>query len=355
MSIETVRRTAERVADADLAADELSVIWHSGEPLTIEPAWYDIAVNVIREALRDDLVIRHYIQTNATLINDEWIGLFRKHAIHIGVSLDGPAQLHDARRRTRSGLPTHAKVMNGVRLLQDSGIGVHAICVLSREHLSRADEVLDFFLESGIRSIGFNLDEIDGVNAAASIGIREAALFRDFFTKIVTRYSADPSQFSIREIDRAVHSIVHHTDCQKQNVQNQPFGMLNVQWDGGVSTFSPELLGLSHPKYGNFIFGNVHQQSFSQVVQNEEFNSIATEIERGVENCFSHCPYFSTCRGGAPANKLGEHGQFDATATTYCIMMEMIVSEVVLSELRGMKDRSAGVRPGLDQNRFPGY
>ena len=111
MSIATVKRAAERLRDDGLAGPELTVVWHAGEPLAMPLAFYDEAVVMLREVFGAACAVSHLIQTNATLIDDAWCALFERHAMRIGVSVDGPADLHTAHRRTRTGRGTHERVL----------------------------------------------------------------------------------------------------------------------------------------------------------------------------------------------------------------------------------------------------
>src|SRR5207253_80463 len=85
------------------------------------------------------------VQTNATLINDEWIRLFKRHGVVVGVSIDGPAFIHDHHRRDGHGTGTHGKVMAGVAKLRDARIPFSVIAVLTDFSLDHPDAMFDFF------------------------------------------------------------------------------------------------------------------------------------------------------------------------------------------------------------------
>ncbi|MCI0736969.1 MAG: radical SAM protein, partial [Beijerinckiaceae bacterium] len=99
MDLRTVRQAVAWVYRHGLAADPLTLFWHAGEPLTLPPEWYERAIAHAAPEVPDSARIEHRLQTNATLIDDRWCALFLAHKFNIGVSLDGPAWLHDARRR----------------------------------------------------------------------------------------------------------------------------------------------------------------------------------------------------------------------------------------------------------------
>src|SRR5208282_5960590 len=109
------------------------------------------------------------LQTNATLITQNWCDFFLEHGVEIGVSIDGPDFVHDAHRMTRKRTGSHAATMRGVKLLQDNGIPFHVISVVSKDSLDHADEIYRFFLDNGIEDVGFNIEETEGVNLTSSL------------------------------------------------------------------------------------------------------------------------------------------------------------------------------------------
>jgi uncharacterized protein len=112
-----------------------------------------------------------------------------------------------------------------------------------------------------------------------------------------------------------------------------PLAMMSVAWDGSVGTFSPELLGTSHARFGDFYFGNVLNNSIHEIANESRLVRAAREISIGVDRCRSSCRYFAFCRGGAPSNKLGETGRFDSTTTMFCTLTQKTTVEIILRAL----------------------
>jgi uncharacterized protein len=164
MSLETLDLVCRRVFASPLIGPQLEVAWHAGEPLTVPLGWYERAFGVIADHKPAGLRLRHRFQTNGLLIDDKWTEFFLRTNARIGVSIDGPADLHDANRRTRGDRPTHERAMRAVRLLQDHGVGFYVITVLTDRTLDCAERLFDFYVENGIREVGFNIEEIEGVN-----------------------------------------------------------------------------------------------------------------------------------------------------------------------------------------------
>ena len=335
MSMATLEAAIRRTVEADILGEELSIVWHAGEPLVMPRSWYAEAFALVRKIIPASVKIEHHFQTNATLVDTAWCNFLRTHDVRIGVSLDGPAFLHDAGRQTRRGDGTHGQVMRGIARLQEHGIPIHVICVLSRASLDHPDELYDFFIEAGLREVAFNIEERDGINTHSTLE-DEAVIpvFSRFFSRIVDRYREDPDRLRIREIDRVVDALFDpRYGRHRDNDQNVLFGIVSVSWDGAISTFSPELLGTSHPAYGTFVFGNVVTNSLSEAAEHPTVRLMDDDIARGVDRCRDLCPYFAFCRGGAPANKLSELGSFDGTMTLFCRLTQMVIVDTVLSAL----------------------
>jgi len=199
MSLHTIHSSVRWVFDSGLATCDLTIVWHAGEPLVLSPTWYSEAISVCAEAAPRAALLRHAVQTNATLINDEWCDLFLLHKFSVGVSLDGPPWLHDQYRRDRRGSGTHAAAMRGVETLQRRDVPFHVICVVTNEALQAVDEILDFFTSIGVAEVGFNLDEQEGARHRSSLrGDDLRARFSDFMLRALNR-AAQPGAPIIRE------------------------------------------------------------------------------------------------------------------------------------------------------------
>jgi len=318
-----------------LAADPLTIVWHAGEPLTLPRDWYEKAFAAASAATTPGAQLLHCIQTNATLVNDAWCDFFLSHDVRVGVSLDGPARLHDARRRTRKGAGTHEAVMKGVATLRRRGVRFHAICVVTRETLDAPDELADFFLSEGIGEVGLNIEEVEGINLSSTLQDPEdiPVRYACFLERVLERAEAS-GRLRIRE-ESNLREMLEATNFGQLNGndQNTPFAIVTVARDGTLSTFSPELAGLSHPRLGSFALGNVHSSTLAGILSDPRWIALASEVAEGVEACAARCPYFRLCLGGAPSNKLAEKGTAAATETLYCRLTQMAVAEVVLRRL----------------------
>jgi uncharacterized protein len=328
MCPETVDAVYTDLITERFVGKQFTTVWHAGEPLTASIRFYADAVKSSRRLAERGCKVVHSIQTNATLVNDDWCEFFKESGVRIGVSIDGPADLHDRNRRSRSGQGTHSRVMQGVSLLRRHGIEFHVICVLTHHSLDYPDALIAFFASIGIQRLGLNIEEIEGANRVSSMIAPDSA---DALRRCLVRLHelATKEGIVIREFD-SLRRYIYSGRYGKVNVQSLPFGVVSVDVEGNYSTFSPELLTMRHPRYGHFTFGNIHREPFSSILDSSHFRSVHSDIQAGTDRCRATCDYFGLCGGGAPSNKVFENGTFDSAETTYCRLAKKSVIDVVL-------------------------
>lgn len=332
MPLATARQAAQRLLDDGLAGPRLTVVWHAGEPMVLPPSYYEDAFGTLAEVLAPHCALDHAMQTNATRIDDRWCALLRRWSVQVGVSVDGPAWLHDRHRHTRRGDGTHGQVTAGMARLHAAGIRFHAIAVVTADTLAAPEAFVDYFEGLGITGLGCNIDEAEGLHARSSLSGHEAA-----HAALLQRLLS--SRLPVRELDTARHLIAEalpryrwHGHRWPDNAQVLPFAIVSVAHDGGFSCFSPELLGQAAPRFGDFVFGHVQQTGYLAAAQHPAFVATWQAIVQGIAACERDCAHFGYCGGGAPANKLYELGTFAGTETLYCRSMLQRPFDAVLAQ-----------------------
>jgi uncharacterized protein len=340
MTPSTVRTLFEQVFASGWASDELTVIWHAGEPLVVPPAFYENAFQTIAALRPQSVRVRHSMQTNGMLISPEWCELFKRWHVGVGVSIDGPRRFNDANRLTRTGRSTFDQALAGLRLLRREQVPFHVISVLSRGSMDAAQEFLDFYVAEGIEDVCFNVEESEGAHVSDLFSgdepQRRFRAFLDTFWRLARQ--GDRVRY-IREIDGMLPRVFRPEGDRIGNVQVEPFGMLNVDCHGNVSTFSPELLGLKNADYDDFVIGNIHAASLEDMRGGAALHTLSSDIAAGVEVCRQSCEYFSVCGGGAPVNKLFENGSFKTGRTSYCDLTQKVPIDLILEAFNRLESR----------------
>jgi len=323
-----------RVFESPFIGEELTVVWHSGEPLVLPIDYYRKAFALAEGHRPPCLTLSHSFQTNGTLLNSDWARFILQSKTRIGISIDGPREMHDRYRRNRSGGGSFDRVMAGIRLLQQHDVPFHVITVLTREAIADPEALYRFYRETGIRRVCFNIEEIEGQNRGSSLAApavaRQFRLFLERFLDLVKAELKNP--LWIREFTNAA-GLITSSSAVATNQQTRLFSILAVDTKGNVSTFSPELLGMHSDTYDDFTIGNVYTHSLAEMRQAALALPMTIDINAGVERCRKECHYFGLCGGGAPANKLYENGSFNSTETMYCRLGKMAVIDVVVTNI----------------------
>lgn len=312
MSVPVAQTLAEGIADQ--GGDVVDVVWHGGEPLTTRRDHFRALLEPF-ESLRRPGRVRHFVQTNATLIDDAWCALFHRYGFRVGVSIDGPKEANRA-RIDWGDRPSFDRAMRGISRLRAHDIAFSAICVVTAQTVTQPESLLDFFEDLGATNVGFNIEELEGANDGRQTIPPE--LVRRFWRKMFDRLDSG-SPLRVREADRLLGYLTDARAGRKDRwdaVLHDPIPTVGT--NGDVVVLSPELLGVKDDRYDDFILGNVLDQPLASILNRAAEASYVREYTKGVRRCRQECEFFAFCQGGQASNKYFEHGDFTATETAYC-------------------------------------
>jgi uncharacterized protein len=339
MPDEVLRAVAQHIVPSSLAPSELSLCWHGGEPLTVPVSWYRDACETLESATRPDQRLIQHVQTNATLIDPEWVEFFRERQIRIGISIDGPRHIHDAHRLTRGGESTFEQTMHGIAQVREAGLEFDVIAVLTNRALAEPDELFDFFAALRPRSLGFNIDEIEGPNLRSSLSVAGVEQrMRRFLDRFFQRHAQAGEPFLLRPLEQLRLAVggLRQGRAAAFNDQTEPLSIVVVNVDGAMSTFSPELIGHPDPAFGHFVFGDVRDGGPELMLRNSHLKRLQGLIGKGKRRCARTCGYYKVCLGGAPGNKYFETGRFDTDETLFCRLTVKTMVEAALAHMESL-------------------
>ena len=324
MPLEVAHKTIEFFVSHAPPGGSVVFLWHSGEPTSVGLDYFAALLDV--PTGRQDVRVRHKIQTNATLLTDEWCELLRRRQIDVGVSLDGPQHVHDKHRVRRSGAGSFNETMRGIRLLQKHGIRVSNLAVISDYSLDYPEEIYDFFRSSGLNIVGYSVEQIEGTHESSQffsrIETESSERYLGFLSRLYRRWRDDDFAPVIREFDWVVRQALgllrdpHYTTGSDQT---KPLKIIAVAADGDIVTFSPELITGSAEDRRRFVIGNILQlRDFGDLVRSSALDRLAREVGAGVDKCRHECLHFAICGGGSVSSKYFELGSVSVTETAYC-------------------------------------
>lgn len=194
---ERPRLMSDRIYDATLRAiqahadqhpgQEITLIFHGGEPLLVGKERFDELCRRARAALGDS--VRLSIQTNGTLVDEEWAVLFVDHQVHPGVSLDGPPEVHDATRVYHSGRGSHARTVRGLKVLQEAGLSPAVLCVV--EPGADGVAIYEHFRTLGVTTLNFLLPDVSHDHKERLYGGRGPTPVADYLIPVFDRWFAE--------------------------------------------------------------------------------------------------------------------------------------------------------------------
>lgn len=334
LDLETLDGIVQRLVDWNYFAPVLEISWHAGEPLAVPVSYYEEALPRL-EPLHECVPLVHQtVQTNGTLITDAFCALFKRYKMSVGVSIDGPAWLHDRIRSYRDGRGSHAKTVAGIEKLKKHGVPFYAIMVVRRDSLPHAEEIYVHMKELGITFLGINIEEAEGVNTSSTLDSATQSEFGTFLDSMF-RLSLADGQVVIRDLYMTA-TYLSRSSLPLRSVSATPGEILSFDWKGNVATFSPELVPFKE-------MTDTSNMSIASAFERPEWESVEKDIAHGVVECELTCDYFSVCGGGNPSNKLTENGSFVSTETNACLLQVKVTTEIVLRMFEENK-----LKPKLD-------
>jgi uncharacterized protein len=155
MAEDTLEAYIEQLIDAH-RTPEVTIAWQGGEPTMMGLDFYRRAVELAEKHRRPGQRVQHTMQTNGVLVDDAWATFFKAHRFLIGISIDGPRQIHDTYWVNKGGAGTFDQVMKGWEVLRRREVDVNVLCTLHAENAGRPLEVYRFFRDDlGARFIQF--------------------------------------------------------------------------------------------------------------------------------------------------------------------------------------------------------
>lgn len=183
--------------------------WHGGEPTILGLDYFRLIVDIQRRRCPAGRTIANGMQTNGTLLDEEWGQFLAAEGFAVGLSLDGARELHDRYRVTRHGRPTFEETMRGYEILRWHGIPTDILCVVNAHNVRRPAEVYGFFKQIGASYVTFlplvepRPDEPGGVSPDTV----PAEAWGDFLCSVFEEWvSGDIGQIKVQIIEEAART-----------------------------------------------------------------------------------------------------------------------------------------------------
>ncbi len=290
---------------------EVLFTWHGGEPLLRPISFYERALELQRR-YADGRRIANCIQTNATLIDDEWCEFFRKNNFLVGVSIDGPQTMHDSLRTSRRGESSYRDVMRGLRLLNRHRVEWNAMATVNAANVEHPLEFYRFFrdeLECQFLQFTPVVERICHTEGGESRLMHAAEPSGE-----VVPYSVTAEQWG-RFLCAIFDEWVRH-DVGRMFVQL--FDSTLANWVGeavGVCTMSKycghaaviehngDVYSCDHFVFPEYKLGNLNDKSLSEMMYGRQQSEFGESKHRTLPRQCRECEYEFACHGECPRNR----------------------------------------------------
>ena len=287
----------------------ISFCWHGGEPLMAGLPFYRKAME-LQKKYAGDKVIENTLQTNGILLNEEWCSFFRDNNFLIGLSLDGPEDIHDAFRRDCGGAPTFARVMKAAELMRATGTDFNVLATVNARSEGRGAEVYRFlrslnrFMQflpvveyvrqrPGKRPLIVSPDEEDAVEAPWSVSSKGYGRFMcDVFDEWVKS-----------DVGNCFVQLFDVTLANWCGVQPPLCAFGEVCGDGMVVEHNGDVYSCDHFVYPEYRLGNIATDELSAMYRSSEQQSFGRDKRDALPLECKRCNYYFLCRGECPKHR----------------------------------------------------
>lgn len=284
--------------------------WHGGETLMRPISFYKKAMD-LQKRYGGGRTIDNCIQTNGTLLTDEWCEFFRENNWLVGVSIDGPQEFHDEYRRNRQGMPSFVKVMQGINLLKKHGVEWNAMAVVNDYNADYPLEFYHFFKELDCRYIQFSpiVERIfthqDGRHLASISQHDDGGL---------AEFSVTPEQWGnflctifdewVREdVGRFYIQLFDSTLANWIGEQPGVCTMAKSCGHAGVMEFNGDVYSCDHFVFPEFKLGNIRNQTLTGMMYSERQNAFGLMKHASLPVQCKECEFLFACNGECPKNR----------------------------------------------------
>lgn len=283
--------------------------WHGGETLMRPISFYRRALELQR-IYSHGRQIDNCIQTNGTLLNDEWCEFFKQNNFLVGVSIDGPQEFHDEYRKTGTGRPTFRDVMKGINLLNKHGVEWNALAVVNDFNADYPLDFYHFFKEIGCRYIQFTpiVERITTRpdNLRLAPGMQEEGMLADFSIT-----AGQWGNFLCTIFDEWVHHDVGEYyiqlfDATLANWVGQASGICTMAEEcghAGVMEFNGDVYSCDHFVFPEYKLGNLHDQTIFEMMNGQRQREFSRMKKQMLPQQCRECRFLFACHGECPKNR----------------------------------------------------
>lgn len=283
----------------------MSVIFHGGEPMLMGAERFRRFTNLIREKLGEKLDSVQ-LQSNATLVDDDWIAALHDLGVTVSVSMDGPPEIHDMWRVDHAGKGSHDRALNGLLRLQECGLLEGVLCVVNPAHSGVG--IYQYFRSLGITHMNFLLPDATHDTKQALYGRYGKTPVADYLIPIFDEWiNEDNPGVKVRCFEEMIIGILGDK-VPRDMIVNRRANYLVIDTDGSIQALDAlKVCCEGKPETGL----NLSQHGFDDL--HKGMPLLHRMVHEGIPTCTTcdACPERATCRGGYLPHRYSRANEFD--------------------------------------------
>jgi uncharacterized protein len=294
MTDEVLERFIKQYLESHTAL-EILFTWHGGETLLRNINFYKKAVEFQKIYGKGRRIVNS-LQTNGTLLNDEWCRFFKENQFLIGISVDGPQHCHDIYRKDRKGRPSFSKVIEGVSLLKKYGVDYNILGVVNNYNVEYPLEFYNFFKSIECTFIQFS-PIVETINGKPSPWNVPSEKWGDFLIAIFDEWvKKDVGTYYIQYFDSTL-----------ANWAGESPGVCTLAktcGHAGIIEFNGDVYSCDHFVYPEYKLGNIQDKTLTEMMYSQEQLKFGTDKYDKLPRQCLNCKYLFACYGECPKNRI---------------------------------------------------
>ena len=308
MSDELLERYISQYIEA-VQVPTVTFCWHGGEPLLAGIDFYEKAV-ALQNRYRGTKQIENSLQTNGLLINPDWCDFFRENNFLIGLSIDGPKDIHDAYRHDRGGHPTFDRVMRGLEMMAISGVEYNTLSTINNRSAGQGKRVYQFMRSVSkymqfLPVVEHTLPTPSGRAAIVPPGTEGAKAAPWSITpKAFGKFMCDIfDEWVIGDVGERFVQLFDITLAQWYGVQPGLCAFCPTCGDGLVVEHNGDVYMCDHFVYPEYRLGNIGTEHLADMQRKPELFRFGLEKRNSLPSDCRRCEYLFACRGECPKHR----------------------------------------------------
>ncbi|HSC50952.1 MAG TPA: anaerobic sulfatase maturase [Gaiellaceae bacterium] len=319
MADELLETYVRQLIEAHAQVPEVTIAWQGGEPTMMGLEFFRRSVELADRYLKPGQRAVYTIQTNGTLLDADWAAFFREHDFLVGISIDGPREIHDAYRVNKGGRGSFDQVMRGLEHLRDAGVEWNALTTIHAANAERGRDVYRFLRdECGARFVQF-IPIIERVGEASEDGTvpwtswRDRPLYEQKGERVTGR-SVTGEQYGRFLIDvfeewvrRDVGEVyVQMFDVALANWVGEPPGLCVHSETCGLALaleHTGDLYSCDHFVEPRYRLGNIKERHMLELVGSQQQRQFGLDKRETLPRYCRDCDVRFACHGGCPKDR----------------------------------------------------